>query len=245
MSDAPVRKRRFIETRATVVEKIRETPDTHSLRLALEQRFEFLPGQFCMAKADVDGRLIPRAYSISSSPTKADYIQLTVRQTPEPTVSKWMNDRQVGDTFLIRGPYGEFHWTPDATDTVFMIGGGSGITPLHAILEYVHDKGLTTPVTLLYSATTARDIILGDRLRALAEATPSASLHITLTREPEGSDWQGARGRLSDEALGGFLPGFRDGGFFLCGAPPFVKAMRETLERLGIDAGQIQQERWS
>ena len=69
---SPRPKRRFTETIATVTEVIQETPDTRSLRLELAERFDWKAGQFVMTKPVVDGRLIPRAYSISSSPTRSE-----------------------------------------------------------------------------------------------------------------------------------------------------------------------------
>jgi ferredoxin-NADP reductase len=238
-------RKKFIETQATIVAVIKETEDTSSLRLKLDEPFSFKAGQFIMVKANVGDQVIPRAYSISSSPTVTDYLQITVRQTPEPTVSRYLNERKEGDVLTVRGPHGQFLWEEGVSDTVFQIGAGSGITPLKAILEYIHDRGLDTPTTLLYSVSRREDAILHRRLKSLTKGAKNARLYVTLTREDGGDGWQGGVGRLTPEVIARFLPGYEQGRFMLCGAPEFVKNMREALEALGIDADQIKQERWS
>ena len=99
-------KKYLIDTTAVVDEVIVETHDTKTLRLKTpnlppDEPFHYQPGQFVMVRPEINGKKIPRAYSISSSPTrsmqKEGYFDLTVRQTETPTVSKWLNDRQVGD----------------------------------------------------------------------------------------------------------------------------------------------------
>ena len=143
-------KRKYTQTVGIVSEIIRETPDTKTLRIIMpnlnaeEKPFRFAPGQFVMVLPEINGKKIPRAYSVSSSPTRSDqedgFIDLTVRETEDPTVSKWLNDRKVNDEVLFKGPYGHFVWSendPEA-EQVFMCGGGSGVTPLKCIFEYIH-----------------------------------------------------------------------------------------------------------
>ena len=159
------KKRSTIETTGIVTKVTKETPDTHTLRISMpnlkeeEKPFTFKAGQFVMVRPVINGKTIPRAYSISSAPTRSEsdnYFDLTVRQTETPTVSKWLNDRTVEDEILFKGPYGQFYWEEDHPESsqLLLLGGGSGITPLKSMIEYISDKKLGNKAVLLYSSKT-------------------------------------------------------------------------------------------
>lgn len=251
-------KKKIIETVGIVSEIKRETPDTVTLRIIMpnldpnDRPFQFKPGQFVMVRPIINGKVIPRAYSISSSPTRTwgdnGYYDLTVRQTENPTVSKWLNDRKVGDEILFRGPYGNFYWDEQdpACEQVFLAGGGSGVTPLKSILEYIHDKGYPNQVRLLYSVRTQIDLISRKELDLLEKETKNAKVKYTLTREPADSGWSGSRGRINLEMVKNELKDYdyNRTKCYLCGTPQFVNTLVELLEQAGIPEDRILHEKW-
>jgi ferredoxin-NADP reductase len=253
-------KRYVIETVGIVSEVIRETEDTQTLRIKVpdlkeeNKPFRFKPGQFVMVRPEINDKIIPRAYSISSSPTRSvgddGYFDLTVRQTEKPTVSKWLNDRKIGDEILFRGPYGNFFWDQEDSNAkeIFMLGAGSGVTPLKSILEYVHDKELNNKVVLVYSCRYEKDIISRNEIEILAENTVNAKLLLTLTREKEDSSWSGQRGRINKGIIQQELNknnfDIKGTKFFICGSPIFVTSMEELLLEIGIDRMHILHEKW-
>lgn len=251
------KKKATIETIGIVTKKTKETPDTHTLRISMpnlkedQKPFIFKPGQFVMVRPIINGRTIPRAYSISSSPTKSEsenYYDLTVRQTETPTVSKWLNDRNVGDEILFRGPYGQFFWEqghPESSE-LLLLGGGSGVTPLKSMMEYIADKKLQNKAKLLYSSKTQADIILKDPLEELANQNSNISVEFSLTREPQNSNWSGRRGRIDEQYLAETLKKFDipNTGCYLCGTPGFVENMSKLLVDAGISDEKIWHERW-
>lgn len=252
------KKKKIIESIGVVQYMQRETPDTQTLRIVMpnlapeDRPFTFKPGQFVMVRPEIDGKVIPRAYSISSSPerTKSDpgYFDLTVRQTETPTVSKWLNDRSVGDEILFRGPYGNFYWDendPEA-EQIFLAGGGSGLTPLKSILEYIYDKGYSNKVTFLYSCRTIPNIISYKELKYLNEKVKGSKVIITLTREPDDSDWTGRRGRINIDLIKKELGEFdlTKTKAYLCGTPAFVNTLINLLQEGGIPKEKILHEKW-
>lgn len=251
-------KKKIIETVGIVSEMWRETPDTQTLRIRMpnldpnDKPFKFKPGQFVMVRPVINGKTIPRAYSINSSPTRCEgddgYFDLTVRQTENPTVSKWLNDRKVGDEILFRGPYGNFFWDENDPncEQVFLAGGGSGVTPLKSIFEYIHDKGYDNQVRLLYSVRTQADIISHKELTELDKNTKNGDYKLTLTREHQDSNWTGRRGRINLEWVQEELKDFdfNKTKCYLCGTPQFVETLVELLEQAGIDHDRILHEKW-
>lgn len=253
-------KKYMIETMGIVSEMIRETDDTQTLRIKYpyikneDKPFRFKPGQFVIVRPKIGGKVIPRAYSISSSPTRSGiengYIDLTVRQTETPTVSKWLNDRKIGDEILFRGPYGQFFWDerdPEAEE-IIMLGAGSGITPLKSILEYIHDKHLDNKVSLIYSCRYENELIGVKELYKLIENTSNGELIITLTREKEVSKWKGQRGRINTNLIQQVINErkfeLEKTKFYMCGTPGFVGAMSDILVEIGIDRRKILHEKW-
>ena len=252
----------LVDTIGIVTDMVRETPDTQTLRIKTpylkddEIPFHFKPGQFVMVRPYVEehDKVIPRAYSISSSPMRSmqenGYFDLTVRQTETPTVSKWLNDRKISDEIPFRGPYGNFVWNEKdhRCEQVFMLGGGSGITPMKCIMEYIHDKQLPNKVELLYSCRTHTDIIFEKELPLLAQNCDNARLQITLTREPPDSDWKGLRGRFDKESVQNALKDrnfdLAKTTFFLCGTPQFTTGMIDHLFEIGVDPTHIKKEKW-
>ena len=251
-------KKKIIETVGIVSEMQRETPDTQTLRIRMpnldpnDKPFQFKPGQFVMVRPEINGKVIPRAYSIASSPTRTlgddGFFDLTVRQTENPTVSKWLNDRKVGDEILFRGPYGNFYWdeTDPNSEQVFLAGGGSGVTPLKSIFEYIFDKGYANQVKLLYSVRTQADIISYKELSYLRDHTKNSKIVFTLTREPENSTWNGRRGRINLKLVQEELKDydFNRTKCYLCGTPQFVETLVELLEQAGISHDRILHEKW-
>ncbi|MFX0093878.1 MAG: FAD-binding oxidoreductase [Candidatus Hodarchaeota archaeon] len=264
MTTAPERKlaKYKVETNGIVTELIRQTPRTQTLRLKApnlppeKAPFRFKPGQFVMVRPFIESRnkIIPRSYSISSSPTRSmktdGYFDLTVFQTQTPTVSKWMNDRNIGDEVPFRGPYGSFVWNSNdpSCEQLFMLAGGSGITPMKSILEFIHDKNLPNKATLLYSCRTQEDIFYKKELPQLIEKSRNIKLIITLTREPNDSNWNGRKDRFGLEDIKSALKtndyDLKKTTFYICGTPGFIAGMIQNLDNLGIKPSRIKREKW-
>ena len=251
MTQEQSKTKKSIETVGHVIKVITETHDTKTLRIQFDIPFTFKPGQFVMVKSKINDKTISRAYSISSSPTKAEnehFIDLTVRQTEKPVVSKWLNERKVNDKILFKGPYGKFFWQEDDPECseLILLGGGSGITPLKSIIEYISELNMKNKAKLLYSCITQGDIIMYENLQATANKKPNIEVEFYLTREPKDSNWKGKRGRINKRDIQNTLNEFEieKTACFLCGNPSFVVTMSVLLNDAGIKEEKIFHEKW-
>jgi ferredoxin-NADP reductase len=193
-----------------------------------------------------DGYQAERSYSISSAPNGQPQIEITVERVDDGEVSAFLLDElRGGDQFELRGPIGGyFTWMPGDGGPLLLVGGGSGVAPLMAILRTRTLAGDRTPVRLLYSARTADELLYNAELDALAEAGDGFELVTTLTRgSPEG--WTGERGRIGRDLLAarGFSPEDRPR-VFVCGPTPFVEATADALVAIGHNAERIKTERF-
>lgn len=240
-------KKPLVEFTAPVVEVREETPTTKTLVFDISGiDFDFYPGQYVMLKVPYPptGEELRRAYSIASSPLQKDRLELTVKRKEGGKASVILTTQvRGGERFFIKGPYGKFFWTEGMSDSIVLIGAGSGVVPLMSILRYIRDKGLSeVKATLLVSYRSYEEIIYRKELEELSRL-PNIKVRITLTREAP-PEWNGLRGRIDREKILGEVEGLSANLYYLCGPPRFVDDMKSTLLDLGIDRERIKTERY-
>ena len=230
---------------ATVAETFPETARTTTLRLDVPVWSGHRAGQHVDVRLTAeDGYQAQRSYSIASAPG-ADRLELTVVRIDDGEVSPYLTTvADVGDQFEVRGPVGGwFVWDGDDTTPVLLVGGGSGVVPLMAMMRHHARTGSTAAMHLVYSARSLDDVIYRDELHTLADGGHRA-VTITLTREASPA-WTGYRGRVDAALLVevGWPPTVRPR-CYVCGPTPFVEAVSAALVGLGHEAALVKTERF-
>jgi len=235
---------------ATVAEIIPETPRVRTLALDVAR----WPGHRAGQHVDVrltaeDGYQTERSYSIASPPEEAR-IELTVERLEDGEVSSYLVDvLGVGDPLELRGPIGgHFVWSVNDGGPLMLVGGGSGIVPLMAILRHraaaSEEVRRQTPARLLYSSRNWSEIIYRDELARLAAADDSLEVVHTITRAPPPS-WTGFHRRIDAAMLAEIAwPASSSPHLFVCGPTPLVEAAAEALVALGHDPESVRTERF-
>jgi ferredoxin-NADP reductase len=220
-----------------------QTHDSKTLRFMVpqEQRFSARPGQFLNFRWVIDGKQVTRSYSICSSPTQADYVEITAKRAPRGHVSVFLNDR-ASPGLLVKadGPYGQFYLDERKHKRIVLIAGGSGITPMMSMLRYIDDLRLPTEVTLIYCVRTEHDVIFEAELLEL-ERRLSGFRYVLVLSQPDPA-WKGRRGHLSREVIQAEIANLETSTFFLCGPPRMMESSRALLTSLGVDPVNIKQE---
>ena len=199
------------------------------------------PGQFLTFSFLFDGKKVTRSYSICSSPARTGYVEITPKRVHQGSVSVFLNDRAaVGMTVEANGAFGNFYFDESKHQNVVLLAAGSGITPMIAMLRYMDDLCLETPVTLVYCVRTTNDIIFHSELEELRARLKNFQYHLLLS-QPD-AEWPGPRGHVSREFLVNTLKETARQDFFVCGPPPFMDASRAILIGLGVKPGRIRQE---
>ena len=120
---------------------------------AQSRSFDFKPGQYLSFKFYVDGKLCPRAYPISSTPTRPHNVQVTVKRVPNGKVSNWLNDQmRPGMSVDIANVGGDFNYLDLHSRRPLFLSGGSGVTPVISMLQYVTDVVEDTDVVFVHFA---------------------------------------------------------------------------------------------
>jgi len=219
---------------ATVAHIRAETPHVKSFRLGLPMWMPHLPGQHYDVRLTApDGYRAQRSYSVASSPLDEGEIELTIDRLADGEVSPYFHDVVVeGDQVEVRGPFASyFVWRGE--EPVLLVGGGSGVVPLMAMLRHRRRTMPELPMRLVYSVRFADDVIYADELGDDAV--------LTFTREPP-AGWSGHTGRIDTALLAD--ASIDTGTAFVCGSNGFVESASQLLLEAGFDPRQIRTERF-
>lgn len=199
----------------------------------------YLPGQFLTVAVEHEGKRVKRSYTIASSPTVRDYLEITVKREEHGIVSRFLHDKvQEGDELDISAPAGKFTFTGEEADSIVLIGGGVGITPLMSVVRYLTDRGWTKPIYLLYCCRTTKDFIFQEELEYLQRRNPNLAVVATMTRE-RGTVWMGPTGRLTPELISSAVPELVQQRVHICGPGPMMDAVKGMLSELHVPTSQV------
>jgi ferredoxin-NADP reductase len=250
-----------------VVSAVRaETDNARTLTLDVEHWPGHIAGQHVDIRLTAeDGYTAVRSYSIASSAVGSASIgsgsigsgsigsgsgsrplEVTVDKLADGEVSPYLVDgADVGDRVEVRGPAGGWFVWPGTDDgPVQLIGGGSGIVPLMAMIRSHGDAGSAAPFRLLYSVRSPASALYYQELMRRAAADEHLRVDYAFTRATP-PDWPTPAQRLTRATLvdSVFPPG--DGAaFFVCGSTPFVESVATWLVEAGHPADRIKTERF-
>jgi ferredoxin-NADP reductase len=239
--------RRLIWQLGEVVETRTETARTRSLTLAVPEWPGHRPGQHVDVRLTAeDGYQAERSYSIASPPEETQRVTLTVERLADGEVSPYLVDElKAGDHLELRGPIGGyFVWEAAMGGPLLLVGGGSGIVPLMAMIRHRLAVHSTVPTRLLYSARAQEDVIYRDELDDVTRRDGALEVIYTFTRrQPPG--WTGYGRRIDGDLLREVAWPARDNPLaYICGPTPFVETAAAGMVALGYAASFVKTERF-
>jgi ferredoxin-NADP reductase len=243
---AVARPRGLLWRLAGVVGVAAETPRTKSVVLEVPGWEGHRAGQHVDVRLTAeDGYQAQRSYSIASAPEDRRLL-LTVDRLGDGEVSPYLTEvLMTGDKLEFRGPIGGyFTWEARDGGPLLLVGGGSGVAPLMAMIRHRAAVGSDVPTRLLYSSRSYEEIIYREELEKLASEDGALEVFHALTRSrPEGLAGYGRRvdAEMLEEV--GWPPERRPLAF-VCGPTPFVEGVADALVGLGHDPARLKTERF-
>jgi ferredoxin-NADP reductase len=240
----PVAKKKLCRLR--VAQIYQETVDVKTFRLVACHGggipFSYLPGQFLTLTLPTGDRSIRRSYTISSSPTQGYYCEITVKREEHGAGSRYLHDVvKEGDTLEVQAPSGKFVFTGKEADSVVLISGGVGITPMMSITCALTDMGWDGDIYFIAACRDPEHFIFASELKKLQERHPNLHVFVAMSRldkEVDGCH----RGRISKDLLAQWVPDLSAQWIHLCGAPPMMDAVKQMLAELGASGEMIHTE---
>jgi CDP-4-dehydro-6-deoxyglucose reductase, E3 len=215
------------------------SPDVVLLRFGLDAgaRMSWRPGQYLELGTRPDpGAHVPYSIACAQRPERPGEFELVASMVGG---RELVDELSVGPRVFVTRPRGLFVWESTGGSTV-LVGIGTGLAPLRAMLEACLATTPAAPVTLLFGARTEADLLFDQEFRDLAEQHPTFSYQPTLSRGTP--IWTGRRGRVQAH-LSDVAERLPKPSAYLCGSRSMVADCVNTLvSELKIDPVRIKSE---
>jgi stearoyl-CoA 9-desaturase NADPH oxidoreductase len=214
------------EARAKVVDVRRTTPRSVTLTLAPNASFTsnhtFKAGQYVNVSLEIDGRRHTRCYSpanVEGSTT----LELTVGRHDGGLVSNYLYEQaRRGMVVGLSGVGGDFVLPAQRPRRILLVSGGSGITPVLAMLRTLVAEGHDGEIAFVHYARTPAEACYREEL---AEMRGVRVLY-GFTRSGSGE----LDGRFGPQHLAAAMP--EPDAVFVCGPTALVDAVREHCDNV-------------
>lgn len=246
MSDASAVQSPWQTAKITRIEK--RTPRVTSFFFLLSRPFAYRAGQHVDVRLTApDGYQARRSYSIASAPEAGATIELAIEKLDDGEVSPFFHEvAAVGDEIELRGPLGgHFVWSDSEGGPILLVGGGSGVVPLMAMVRHRGALKSAAPVALVFSVRVWDEVIFRDELIGLDDRRDGFDLVLTLTREAARRPADYSR-RVDAAMMMQSIVRLPEPPklAFVCGSNAFVSAAAQALIDAGVPAGLIRTERY-
>jgi stearoyl-CoA 9-desaturase NADPH oxidoreductase len=214
------------EARAKVIDVRRTTPRSVTLTLAPNATFKsnhtVKAGQYVNLTVEIDGRRHTRCYSPANAEGSAN-LELTIGHHDGGLVSNHLYERaRRGMVVGLAGVGGDFVLPDRRPQRILFVSGGSGITPVMAMLRTLIAENHQGDIAFVHYARTAAEACYRDELAA----TPRVRVLHGYTRSGTGD----LVGRFDAAHLAAAMPS--PDAVFVCGPTALLEAVREHCDNV-------------
>jgi ring-1,2-phenylacetyl-CoA epoxidase subunit PaaE len=252
-----------------IAEVVPETGDAATIYFDipedLKNTFQYKEGQYLTFKFNINGKEERRSYSLCTSPLE-ERMGVTVKRVEKGLISNYMLDQfKTGDTVLVGKPEGRFNCKLQEGNkkTYYLIGAGSGITPLMSILKTIIEKEPLSEIYLLYGNRSEESIIFKETLDKLEKRYEGQLTIEHVLSQPKKekvgglsgwlgrstTSWTGKVGRIDRGILNHFINDNparnKEVEYFICGPGDLIEMAEKALIGLGVDKKNIHHEYFS
>jgi len=241
-----------------VSKKIMEAKDVCSFHLTPHDQRplpEFFPGQYLTFQLEIAGlaRPLVRCYSLSAGPRRESY-RVTIKHitaaadAPPGVASSHFHEHvKEGDILDVKAPAGRFYLDPAGNQSLVLIGGGIGVTPVLSMLDTLSARPSTREIWFFYGVRNRAEHAMKEELSAIAREHPNVRLHVSYSKPdpdnkktgdaPIGSEYL-HEGRVSVDLFREVLPS-NNYDFYICGPGAFMQSITEGLKDWGVPDDKI------
>ena len=225
-----------IETYTAQVESVEDlTHDVRRLDLKLiePKAINFKPGQFVSFEMPDPhtGRLLTRAYSIASQPSRSGIITLLFNLVSGGPGSGFLFHLKAGEKTHFKGPAGHFYLRADPERELLFVASGTGIAPIRSMLLANAESHNPRPATLLWGLRSQQDLYDQEELAELTKRTPTLTAVTTLSRPDPG--WSGESGRVL-RLIEERITSVKNLAVYLCGNSAMIADATSLLQKKGL-----------
>lgn len=223
------------------------------------EKFAYTSGQYVTLRWKDGSKETRRSYSISSVP-EDPYIAITIKEVAGGKISPILCHKiKAGDQLEMMHPEGRFtgNFGPDNKRNIYLIGAGSGITPLISIARTALEQEPRSKIILLYGSRTEPQIIFKSELDKMAEHySGQFFVYHTLSKGSSSGlkalfgkkkpEWTGLKGRISADHINDLVKKHpiskKNDLFFLCGPGDLILMAEQTIKSHDVETEAIKRE---
>lgn len=219
---------------ATVVDHIPLNWDTAVIRVQTAEPIAYQAGQYLSVESPQRRRMW-RYLSPANAPRDDHTIDFHIRAVKGGWVSRSLvNHAVIGDVWRIGPPLGNLWANKAANRDLLLVGGGTGVAPLRAVIDELARRGKQPKVQLFFGGRTADDLYNLAELRAFAVQNPWLTV-FPVTEDGSASD--GARGTLAEVVTS--HGAWRNHDVLVSGSPEMIRATVSRMLVKGTTFDQI------
>lgn len=237
-----------------VKEVIQETNDTVTIQFwhPLSEQIKYKAGQFLtVVVPGPEGKKVKRSYSMSSSPVTDSSVAITIKRVQGGLVSNYLNDKvKKGDFLEVNESMGHFVFDPEnySSGKLFLIGAGSGITPLISIAKTALKALDSLSVFVFYGSRFENQIIFKKELEQLENQYKGRFTLSNIISKPS-ENWSGLTGRINQASATQWLKDhnvdFKRDHFYVCGPEEMLESVLKITELYEVDKERVHYERFN
>lgn len=197
---------------------------------------EYIAGQYTqihLAHDNADDRGDKRWFTLSSSPTD-ELVSITTKfaKSRPSSFKQTLRGLKPGTALQLADPMGDFVLPKDATIPLLFVAGGIGVTPMHSMVKFLHDRHESRKIHLVHSAQSPNELAW----RTLFET--SGVRYSPLVQDPAG-DWKGETGTLTAERIAGWATEDKRQLIYVSGPELMIEQFVAELPELGIQKDRL------
>ncbi|KAG0049857.1 NADH-cytochrome b5 reductase [Gryganskiella cystojenkinii] len=219
----------FVDFKLKSIETLTPNTSKFVFELLEEQVLGMTVASCFMTKfVNEEGKNVIRPYTPTSESDVKGSFEFVVKKYETGVMSGHIHNLKVGETLAIKGPMTKYALKPNQHQSVSLIAGGTGIAPMLQLISSIlknkdEDK---TKIHLIFGNISVDDIILKDKIDALAKENPE-QFKVTYVVDKASKGWEGETGYITAELIKKHIPEIGSAGnqVFVCGPPPMMVAV--------------------
>lgn len=232
----PAEKPRFYDAKVTKIMELSATVKHFVLDYAPEADTAFKAGQFMMVHLEKEGKPHKKPYSIASSPSLKNQVELCIKLVEGGYVSTWFFGLKEGNVLHTSLPYGVFTIREPWPDNLVFVATGTGVAPMRGMIKNLYEKGCDKEIWLIFGNRHEEEILYLDEWRALEARHKNFHLLLTISKPRH---WTGETVYVQEIVKRRFGGQFDNCAFYGCGLVPMCQQLKKTLLEMGVPKEHI------
>ena len=180
-------------------------------------------------------------FSLVSAPFQHDLVVAT--RMRDSAFKRALKLLSIGAPARLEGPFGSLTLHNNRARPAVFIAGGIGVTPFISILRQAAKDQLPQELLLLYSNRRPEDAAFLAELQQLEQQSKRFRLIATMTQMDKSSrTWEGETRMIDEDLVRKVGKGLSAPIYYVAGPPVMIEAVRQTLNRAGVDDDDIRSE---